>query len=225
MVADFVCAEFGWLKGKNSESARVIFRPGVNRDGYFTCDRVVEQLNNAIKILKESYPEYTHVFIYDNAPSHTKRPEDAITARQMPKKSVPVFPYPVVKKGKKSPALRMEPGKLPDGRAQSFYFPDDHPNPGWFKGIAEILKERGLGHIADKPAQCRDFKCEEGKTDCCCRRALFLPLSSIRKFAARTQRFVDAYIDNKCGPEAIEWATKTFRSHRQTPAHLTFSQI
>jgi hypothetical protein len=45
------------------------------------------------------------------------------------------------------------------------------------------------------------------------------------RFAARTQRFVDAYFNDKSGPEAIEWATKTFRSHRQTPAHLTFDQI
>ncbi|KAJ1299678.1 hypothetical protein OPQ81_011070 [Rhizoctonia solani] len=52
-----------------------------------------------------------------------------------------------------------------------------------------------------------------------------VPLLSIRKFAARTQRFVDAYVDNKCGLEAIEWATKTFRSHRQTPAHLAFNEI
>ncbi|KAH7333834.1 hypothetical protein B0J17DRAFT_708936 [Rhizoctonia solani] len=133
-----------------SESARVIFRPGVNWDGYFTCNQVVEELKNAIKIVEESYPEYTHVFIYDNAPSHTKRPDDAITARQMPKKAVPEFPRPVVKK---------------------------------------------------------------------------VPFMSIRKFAAQTQRFVDAYVANKRGPEAIEWATKTFRSHRQTPTHLAFSQI
>jgi hypothetical protein len=157
-----------------SESARVIFRPGVNRDGYFTCDQVVKQLKNAVEIVEDSFPEYNHIFIYDNAPSHTKRPEDAITARQMPKKSVPEFPRPVLKKGKKIPATQMEPGKLPDGRAQSFYFSDDHPDyPGWFKGMAEILRERGLGHIAEKKAQCPDFRCEEGQTDCCCRRALF----------------------------------------------------
>ncbi|KAJ1299988.1 hypothetical protein OPQ81_003836 [Rhizoctonia solani] len=205
----------------------------------------------------------------------------------MPKKPVAVFPRPIVKNKQKIPAPRMEPGKLPDGRAQSFYFPNDHPtHPGWFKGMAEVLRERGLEHIAEKPAQCRDFKCEEGRTDCCCRRALFcqpdfesrdstleeaaqklgtqvvflpkyhcelnpieqcwgyakkkyrdmpetnkesvmkqyvidavdsVPLLSIRKFAARTQRFVDAYATGKCGPEAIKWATKVFRSHRQPP--------
>ena len=157
-----------------SETARVIFRPGVNRDGYFTCDQVIKQLQNAIRIVEESFPECTHVFIYDNAPSHTKRPEDAISARNMPKGAVKDFPCPYMKKGQRFLPPRMEPGKLPDGRAQSFYYPNDHPvYPGYFKGMAQILRERGLGHIAEKLAQCPNFKCEEGKLDCCCRRALF----------------------------------------------------
>lgn len=153
----------------------MVFRPGSNRDGYFTCNQVVQQLENAVKIVNEAYPEYTHVFVYDNAPSHTKRPEDAISARNMPKNPTEMFPRPYeTKAGKKIVPPRMEPGKLPNGRPQSFYFPDDHQEyPGYFKGMAKILEERELGHIAKKLAQCRDFKCEEGRTDCCCRRALF----------------------------------------------------
>ncbi|EUC54751.1 hypothetical protein RSOL_071590, partial [Rhizoctonia solani AG-3 Rhs1AP] len=107
MVADFVCAQFGWLRGKNGESARVIFRPGINRDGWFTCARVVKQLEDAVKIVQDTYPEYTHVFIYDNAPSHTKRPEDAISARAMPKGEVARFPRPYTERD-----LRGRPRKL-----------------------------------------------------------------------------------------------------------------
>ncbi|KAB5588389.1 Periplasmic nitrate reductase [Ceratobasidium theobromae] len=284
MVADFMCAWFGWLRGKNGETARVIFRPGSNRDGYFTCNRVVAQLENAIKIVQETFPDFTHIFIYDNAPSHTKRPEDAISAKIMPKGEVEHFPRPYVVKGtgQRVVPARMEPGRLPDGMAQSFYYPDDHPRldrRGWFKGMAQILRERGLGHIAERRAQCPGFKCEPGRTDCCCRRALLsqpdfetrdssleeaalkhgsrvcwghakkkyrempptnkesvmeryitdaidsIPLSSIRKFAARSQRFVDAYASGSGGSEAIKWATKQFRSHRQTPAHIPFEQI
>jgi len=33
----------------------------------------------------EYYPEYEHKFIYDNAPSHLKRPKGSVTARNMPK--------------------------------------------------------------------------------------------------------------------------------------------
>ncbi|QRV79907.1 DDE family endonuclease [Ceratobasidium sp. AG-Ba] len=83
MIADFVCAEFGWLRGANKKSARVVMSPGKNRDGYFTSDRVVEQLQNAVEIAKEQYPDHTYVFIYDNAPSHTKRPVGSISARRM----------------------------------------------------------------------------------------------------------------------------------------------
>lgn len=160
-----------------SESARVIFRLGSNRDGYFTCAQVVKQLQKAIKIVQETFPDYTHVFIYDNAPSHTKRLEDTISAKTMPKGEVEHFPCPYTVKGTGQRVVppRMEPGRLPDGTAQSFYYPDDYERPdrrGWFKGMAQILKERGLGHIAEKRAQCPDFKCKPGRTDCCCRRAL-----------------------------------------------------
>ncbi|CAE6456455.1 unnamed protein product [Rhizoctonia solani] len=209
MIADFVCPQFGWLKGKNGESARVIFRPGINRDGWFTSAQVVKQLENAVKIVQEAYPEYTHVFVYDNAPCHTKRPEDAISARSMTKGEVKIFPRPITVKRngitEKVIPPRMEPGRLPDGTLQSFYLPDDHEDVkrrGSFKGMAQILRERGLYEAAEKNAECPGFK-----------------------FAARSQRFIYAYDGGKNGEKAIAWATKEFRSHRQTPAHIPYEQI
>jgi hypothetical protein len=69
----------------------------------------------------------------------------------------------------------MRPSVLPNGTVQSFYFPDDHPaTPGWFKGMEEIIRERGLWPKNGLRAQCPDFKCPPGRTDCCCRRLLFL---------------------------------------------------
>jgi hypothetical protein len=57
---------------------------------------------------------------------------------------------------------------------QDFYHADDHPAmPGWFKGMEEIIKERGLWPATGLNAQCEGFKCEPGKKDCCCRRLLF----------------------------------------------------
>jgi hypothetical protein len=154
-----------------SESARVTLRPGKSRDGYFTNERVIQQLRDAIKVAQTRFPDQTHVFVYDNAPSHAKRPAEAISARHMPK-----FPSANVlfpdSQGRK--IVRMEDGTLRDGTRQTFYFPDDHATfPGMFKGMAQILRERGLNHIAEKRAECTGFKCEEGVTDCCCRRALF----------------------------------------------------
>jgi len=51
----------------------------------FTSDDIIEQAHMAMDILTEFYPEYEHKFIYDNAPSHLKRPEGSVTARRMPK--------------------------------------------------------------------------------------------------------------------------------------------
>jgi hypothetical protein len=38
-----------------------------------------------MNILTEFYPEYEHYFIYNNSPSHLKRPKGSVTACQMPK--------------------------------------------------------------------------------------------------------------------------------------------
>lgn len=43
-----------------------------------------------------------------------------------------------------------------NGQPQSLYWPEGHPRAGWFKGMAEILKERGWKNA-----------------DCCLRRILF----------------------------------------------------
>ena len=74
-------------------------------------------------------------------------------------------------------APRMRDGVNPlTGKEQSFYFLDDHPDmPGWFKGMEQIIKERGLWPEGSDglPAECSGFKCLDGKTNCCCRRLLF----------------------------------------------------
>ncbi|KAF8686043.1 hypothetical protein RHS04_00397 [Rhizoctonia solani] len=109
MIADFVSAQLGWLQGNNGKSARVILRLGINHNGYFTCARVVEQLENAIRIVQEAFPKYAHIFVYDNAPSHTKRLEDAISARTMPKGEVEYFPRPYTVKGSNGTSQRVTP--------------------------------------------------------------------------------------------------------------------
>lgn len=71
---------------------------------------------------------------------------------------------------------RMRSGTLPNGDAQYFYFPEDHPTmPDWFKGMEIIIQERGLWPEGGPtlPAQCTDFKCPTDRADCCCRRILF----------------------------------------------------
>jgi hypothetical protein len=75
----------------------------------------------------------------------------------------------------------MRSGILPNGKPQSFYFPDDHDSMrGWFKGMETIIRERGLWPEGKESrevlAQCQGFPsgCPPGRADCCCRRILFM---------------------------------------------------
>ena len=68
----------------------------------------------------------------------------------------------------------MRDGMLPNGMPQPLYFPTNHPTmPNWFKGMEQIIRERGLWPEGGLLAQCHDFKCPPDRTDCCCRRILF----------------------------------------------------
>lgn len=130
------------------------------------------QLRKAIKLVQERFPDQTHVFVYDNAPSHMKRPAGAVSSVGMTKGPKSDFVFKSTDARGAEILVRMEDGRLPDGSRQSFYYPSDHPTyPGYFKGMKAILIERGLQDLAQKNASCASG-CETGATDCCCRRAL-----------------------------------------------------
>ena len=193
MIADFVSADFGWLASPDAkQSARRIFKPGKNRDGYFSNEDIIEQANDAIDILKEHYPEFDHVLIYDNATTHLKRAEDALSARKMPKntpksgmnwgievtKRNPITGKPVHCPNGSLEKIKilMQDARFENGERQGLYFQMDHPNEnlrGKFKGMAVILQERGFGDMSNVRAECKGFKCKPGETQCCCRRILY----------------------------------------------------
>ncbi|CAE6418279.1 unnamed protein product [Rhizoctonia solani] len=52
-----------------------------------------------------------------------------------------------------------------------------------------------------------------------------VPILSMRKFGARAQRFVDGYHSGMNGSQAIGWATKVFRHHREPPNHIPYDEI
>jgi len=185
MISDFVSPEYGWCKSPDGkECARVVFRAGKARDGYFTAEDILAQTAKAIDLLSKYYSDSDHVFIFDNAPTHLKRAEDALSARQMPKgiqewgvDATVMDSAGKIVRGPNGKALkkkvRMVDGNLSDGTTQPFYFPESHAHAGKFKGMAQILKERGFNNAEKLRAQCKDFKCKEGETQCCCRRILF----------------------------------------------------
>ncbi|GJE94827.1 hypothetical protein PsYK624_110020 [Phanerochaete sordida] len=191
MISDLISAEVGWLRSPDGqESARVVFRAGKNREGYFQSEDILSQTAQVIDLLKAHYPDHDHVLVFDHAPTHMKRRDTSVTAYKMTKSPSKVFGVDVNKPGADGRPVydsegklvkmrvRMGDAKFSDGTTQPLYFPDDHPtHPGQFKGMAQILRERGLTKEAELPAQCPDFHCPGPKaTDpvkCCCRRVLF----------------------------------------------------
>jgi hypothetical protein len=196
MVADFVSADYGWLRSPDkTETARVFFKAGKNRDGYFTNEDILNHATKAMDILTKHYPNEEHILVFDNATTHTKRSDTALSARQMPKCTKPVGEFwgaikPVLDNDGKQVYLRDEKGKLTrkpakikvcmdnatfaNGTPQQLYFPNDHPKyPGCFKGMAVLLQERGLDKESNLRFECPGFKCKPGVTNCCCRRALY----------------------------------------------------
>ncbi|QRV89382.1 DDE superfamily endonuclease [Ceratobasidium sp. AG-Ba] len=174
MVADFVSVD-GWLKGNDpKKNARIVMFPGKHRDGYLTNERIRLQLTRAIELAKAKYPDAEHVFIYDNATTHTKKREDAPNPSKMtlaPSNNVGdiVGTSPT---GQKIRA-KMGDAKFADGSPQTLYFGPDHPKyPGYFKGIANILRERGID-VSGLKLQCpNQSKCDQTTTKCCARRVL-----------------------------------------------------
>jgi hypothetical protein len=59
------------LNFKKLRAARIVFKAGKTHDGYFTCDDLIAQVDNAINIFEgRTNGLATGLFIFDNAPSH-----------------------------------------------------------------------------------------------------------------------------------------------------------
>jgi hypothetical protein len=248
MVSDFLTPDWGRLRDGDEwvfflfsqfdhlsllhRDARVLFKAGKNRDGWFGSDDLITQVDRAIDIFEGLTKGHAQgLFLFDNAPSHQKRAGDAISARKMVKgvlfcDTQPIFRILIVcavpKEGwaHHSNGPRMRDGRLPNGETQSFYFPPDHPTtPGWFKGMEVIIRERGLWPADGLLAQCANFRCPPGKTDCCCRRLLFMqpdfldqkPL--LQEFVERRGHLCDFYPKYHCELNFIEqyWGAAKLR--------------
>jgi hypothetical protein len=73
MVADFVSANYGWLRSPDGKSsARILFKAGKQRDGYYTNNGIIEHASKAMDILHNHFPHQDHVLVFDNASIHLK---------------------------------------------------------------------------------------------------------------------------------------------------------
>ncbi|THH27698.1 hypothetical protein EUX98_g6488 [Antrodiella citrinella] len=229
MISDFYSAEFGWLRSPTNpnRAARRLFKAGKNRDGYFTHEDVINQAMEAAAIVKDAWPEYNHVFVFDNAPTHMKRPDDSLLARNMPKgpsdtskktktgyrqnfgvdRTLRRTDGTVVYAEKDGKILKervnMVGAQFTDGSPQSLYFPSDYPVTelcGKFKGMAVILQERGYTYANRLPAECPDnFKCPKPPLD--------YPNDDSEGFYTRSMRMARAYEKGLNGQQAA-WAAK-----------------
>jgi hypothetical protein len=195
MVADFMSADYGWLESPDGkEEAHILFKVGKNRKEYFTAN---EQAEMAIDILKQHCPDEDHILVYDNATTHLKYADGALSAQRMPKSTSkpesnwlvevtvrgengkPVYePDGKVLKTK----IWMEDATFADGTKQSLYFELDHPKAGLFKGMQVILKEWGLIKESKLKEQCKSkFQCpNKGQINCCCHQVLYKQLDFVQ---------------------------------------------
>ena len=212
MVADFVLADHGWLRSPNgNEEAHVLFKAGKNRDDYFMNDEIVEQANRAMDILEQHFPDEDHILIFDNASTHLKRADGALSARKMPKGTSENWGVEVNVKDANGKLVYVPDGKLlkqkiwmegatlADGTKQSLYLENGHPKAGHFKGMAVILQEGGLIEESKLRAECKNFKCAPGATHCCCRRVLynqpdFVKVELVLETVANTRGFTIIFL-------------------------------
>ncbi|KAG1835931.1 hypothetical protein DFJ58DRAFT_847267 [Suillus subalutaceus] len=69
----------------------VLFRAGKAHDGYFTNQDITAHAAKTMNILEKDYPDEDHVLIFDNASTHLKRADDALSACIMPKGPSPTW--------------------------------------------------------------------------------------------------------------------------------------
>jgi hypothetical protein len=124
-------------------------------------------------ILQQHHADEDHILVFDNATTHLKRADDALSARHLPKFSprhgsewdgidwgtgrqlknwgVDVNIIDANGKSVHRPdgavlqhKVRMSPGKYTDGMLQSLYYDEGHEHAGVFKGMGVILEEHGF---------------------------------------------------------------------------------
>ena len=141
MVSDFIEERAGYLaltneeyrcaKSKDetiSQFARETLEYGETREGYWTNEKFMKQLNKAVKIAEVKYPKadgWNLVWIFDHSSCHTAMAEDALDVTRMN-----------VKPGGKQPKMH---DTTWNGQIQRMVDSSGVP-----KGMRQVLQERGI---------------------------------------------------------------------------------
>ena len=191
MISHFICEE-GFLH-LGEASAQVQLEYGESGEGYWTNERFMKQMDEAVKLAEKKYPKnegYRHVWIFDQSSCHAAKADDALDVSKMN-----------VKPGGKQTAMR---DTVWHGRIQKMTF-----NIGVPKGMKLILEERRVntrGMNADQMRQVLgemdDFKNEKSRIEHFLEErghiCLFLPkfhpeLNPIERVWAQAKRHTKAY--------------------------------
>lgn len=107
-------------------------------------------------ILEKHYPNKNHVFVFDNASTHQKRADGALSVHRMPKCTSTAennwgVEVNICRDDRQSVygsngrvlkhKIKMVDATFADGTPQSLYFDASHKKAGVFKGMAVILEE------------------------------------------------------------------------------------
>lgn len=133
MVSDFIDEVNGYLKFEDTEARLYLEHQS---EGYFTNDMFVDQVSQAISIFEKKYPGVIGLFIFDNAPSHCKKPDDCLNPDKMN-----------VSNGGKQPFMR---DTMWNSSIQKMTLTD-----GTQKGMRCVLEERGVDTYRMKADQMR----------------------------------------------------------------------
>ena len=245
MISDFISEQDGYLKLSDEEFAagrekfpqlkqyaRKSIEYGENRDGYWTSERFLEQLEDSALIAECKYPKeqgYKVVWVFDHSSCHGAYADDALIATRMN-----------AKPGGKQALLR---DMIWDGKVQRMVF-----SVGVAKGLIQMLKERGRYRPGMKLDEMRaeisthpDFKNEKTKIEhflnskgfCC----MFLPkfhceLNPIERCWGQAKRYTRAHCNytiaglRKNVPQGLESVSvENIRNYFRKSRHYMFGYL
>ena len=255
MVSDFVDEHNGFLALSDAEYDRVkVLNPrlrkyarefleyGENKEGYWTRDRFIAQMQRAVEIAEIKYPKeegWRHVWVFDHSSCHAAMADDALDVGKMN-----------VKPGGKQ---RIMHDTTWNGRVWKLYY-KERDGKKVAKGMKMVLEERGISTAAktgdwmrkilgshsdfrDEKSMIERMLTERGHVPC------FLPkfhpeLNPIERVWAQLKRFTIA--DHKrdgpttiCSPTQLAWGDVTtdtlgwcrFTSRSQSATNLAPAQM
>ena len=213
--------------------ARVLLEYGESKEGYWTCDKFVEQIKMAVKIAEVKYPKsegWRHVWIFDHSSCHSAMADDSLEVSKMN-----------VNPGGKQRVMH---DGIWNGKPQKMNF-----NIGIPKGLRVVLQERGVDTSGMNAQQMRevlgshaDFRNEKSRIERYLFEekghiAYFLPkyhceLNPIEKVWAQSKRYMRAYCNysmhslrKNLSPALQSVPLESIQKHFRNVQHYMFAYL